>query len=403
MRVDGFEVFAVANPSPTVGGPVWFFVRLDAGTWSGFGEVAASALFSPASAVKEQIEHFVEDFVVGQDVRAIESFVQRTRNSHYSRTPDLTKVAVLSGIEIAMWDLLGKSLGVPVHVLLGGAVRDRVRMYSYLAVPDGAGAAEFWTDESAVREAAKQHFSSGFTAVKVDPFPLLTGADSIAGQFVPVQPTRTALTRAESIVAAIRAATGDGDIALGTHGQFTASGALRVASRMEPFDLLWFEEPVPPDVPLEMARVARAIRTPVAAGERLASVTGFADLARIGAASIFNPDVSQVGGVLELRKVAALAEAHGLQVTPHVFGGPIAAAASLQVAATLPNLLILEGNGQYDGPYADLLLDPLEWRAGELWLSDRPGLGHDLNERQARAWAASDERLPYQHHLSTAR
>ncbi|GIH16571.1 mandelate racemase/muconate lactonizing enzyme family protein [Rugosimonospora africana] len=392
MRVNGFEVFAVANPTPSIGGPVWMFVRIDTDTGtSGYGEIFTSSVYSRPLTLVRVIEGMVEDFVLGRPVEEIESLYQRVYNSHYTHIADLTKLAVLSGIEVALWDALGKSLGRPVHALLGGRIRRSVRLYSYLSPPpDGPSGAAFWSDPEAVGRRAAQLVDEGFTGLKLDPFPLLTGGDSLAGQFVPVQPTGELLDHTEALLAAIRSAVGSrADLMLGTHGQFTTSGAVRVARRIERFDPLWFEEPVPPELAEEMALVARSTTVPIAAGERLASKAEFARLVRHDAASIFNFDVSQVGGLLEAKKISALAEATFRQVTPHVFGGPLVAAASLQLALTLPNLLIMEGNGRYDGVYAELLDEPLHWERGYLWPTDRPGMGHDLNEELARELAVT--------------
>lgn len=397
MKISGYEVFPVANPRPDVGGPVWMFVRLDSDACiSGYGEVFTSSAYSPPLTLARVIGDFIEEFAVGQDPANTEAFFLSVYNSHYTRSSDLLKMAMTAGVEIAMWDLVGKDLGRPVHALLGGPVRDGVRMYSYLTPPAGVDSARFWADDEAITARTREYLALGFTALKVDPFPLLTGADTLAGQYVPVQPTEAQLTDAERILGAIRGAMGTrASLIVGTHGQFTASGAIRVARRIERFDPLWFEEPVPPEIPGEMAKVARAARVPIAAGERLGSKAGFAELIRAGAASIFNPDVTQVGGILEMRKIAALAEANGVQVTPHVFGGPLAAAASLQVALTLPNLLIVEGNGTYDGVHAELVTAPLDWHDGHLWPSDRPGIGHDLNEELARELVVTDQALQY--------
>lgn len=373
------------------------FVRLDSDACiSGYGEVFTSSAYSPPLTLARVIGDFIEEFAVGQDPANTEAFFLSVYNSHYTRSSDLLKMAMTAGVEIAMWDLVGKDLGRPVHALLGGPVRDSVRMYSCLSPPAGVDSARFWADDEAITARTREYLALGFTALKVDPFPLLTGADTLAGQYVPVQPTEAQLTDAERILGAIRGAMGTrASLIVGTHGQFTASGAIRVARRIERFDPLWFEEPVPPEIPGEMAKVARAARVPIAAGERLGSKAGFAELIRAGAASIFNPDVTQVGGILEMRKIAALAEANGVQVTPHVFGGPLVAAASLQVALTLPNLLIVEGNGTYDGAYAELVTAPLDWHDGHLWPSDRPGIGHDLNEELARELVVTDQALQY--------
>jgi galactonate dehydratase len=397
VKISGYEVFAVANPTPSIGGPVWLFLRLDTDSGiSGYGEVFTSSVFSPPLTFKQMISSMIEDFAIGHDPQELELFFHNVYNSHYTRSSDMTKMAIASGIEIAMWDIVGKALGQPVHALLGGRMRRSVRMYSYLNPPADAPA-DFWSQPELVGERAAELIDLGFTGLKLDPFPLLTSGDSLAGQFVPVQPTRDLLEHGESVLAAVRGAVGTkADIMVGTHGQFTAAGAIRVAERIAPFDPLWFEEPVPPENPAEMGKVARATRIPIAAGERLVSKGAFAELVRYDAAAIFNFDVTQLGGLLVSRKVAALAEANGIQITPHVFGGPLVAVASMQLAATLPNFLILEGNGVYDGIHADLLDVPLDWKRGYATPSDRPGMGHDLNEDLARSLAvAGDEKFQY--------
>lgn len=398
MKISGYEVFAVANPTPHIGGPVWMFLRLDSDTGlSGYGEVFQSSVFSPPLTLSRMISDLIEEFAIGRDPQELELFLHSINNSHYTRSPDLTKMAIASGVEVAMWDLIGKSLGQPVHALLGGRMRRSVRMYSYLMPPQGIASDDFWSRPEAIGERAAELVDWGFTGLKLDPFPLLTGGDSLSGQVVPVQPTRDLLERAETILAAIRGAVGTrADVMVGTHGQFTAAGAVRVADRIARFDPLWFEEPVPPGNPAEMAKVARATTVPIAAGERLVSKAAFAELVRNDAAAIFNYDVSQIGGLLEARKIAGLAEANGIQITPHVFGGPLVAVASMHLSVTLPNLLIQEGNGVYDGFYAELLDEPLDWTRGYLVPSDRPGMGHDLNEDVAREHAVSaDDRFQY--------
>jgi galactonate dehydratase len=402
LTVVGGEVFAVANPMPRVGGPVWLFVRLDTDTGvSGYGEIFTSSLFSRPLTTAQIVADFIEDFVVGRRAWDRELIYLGAYNSHYTHAGDMVKTAVLSGVDIALWDIIGKAVELPVHDLLGGRMRERVRMYTYLTPPEHADGPEFWSEEAAVAERAREFVDRGFTALKLDPFPLLTGLDSEAGQYVPITPSLDALDRAESIVATIRAAVGGrADIMIGTHGQFTAAGAVRLARQLEQYRPMWFEEPVPPERPDEMALVARSTCIPIAAGERLTSKWQFAALARASGAAIFNFDVTQVGGLTEGKKIAVLAEASLLQVTPHVFGGPLVAAASCQLALTLPNLLIMEGNGTYDGAYAELVTNPLNWSAGHLVPSGRPGIGHDLNEHVARQWAVTaDDTFQYVKHL----
>ena len=397
MRITGYEVFPFANPTPHIGGPVWIFLRLDTDAgFSGYGEVFSSSLYSPPRTVERVLSDMIEEFAVGRDPGELERFVHAVYNSHFTHSGDLGKHALSSAIEIAMWDILGKALDRPVYALLGGRMRDRVRMYSYISPPAGIDDETFWEDDQLIADRCRELRSVGFTGLKLDPFPLLTSGESLAGQFPPVQPTERQLERADRILGAVRSGVGsDFSVIVGTHGQFSASGAARVAARIEKHDPLWFEEPVPPDLPGEMAKVAVGTAIPIAAGERLAGKAAFAELIRNGAAGIFNLDVSQVGGLLESKKIAALAEANGVQVTPHCFGGPLVAAASMHLALTLPNFLIMEGNGTYEGTYADILVQPLNWQRGYLLPSERPGIGHDLDEDYARAHRVTGETFQY--------
>ena len=178
------------------------------------------------------------------------------------------------------------------------------------------------------------------------------------------------------------------DILFGTHGQFTAGGAIRLAKAIEPYDPLWFEEPVPPDMPEVMAQVARGTSIPVATGERLATKWEFARVIENRAASILQPDLGRSGGILETKKVAAMAEAFNIQVAPHCYCGPIVAAANIQLATTLPNFLILESIKQWDGFHEKLLKKKIEWQDGHVIPSKEPGLGVELNEDvcEAHPW-----------------
>ena len=189
-----------------------------------------------------------------------------------------------------------------------------------------------------------------------------------------------------AITGAIREAVGSrADLLFGTHGQFTAAGAIRLAQRLEQFDPLWFEEPTQPDQPEEMARVARQTSIPVATGERLTTITEFAALARHQAAAIWQPNLGRCGGLLAGKKIAAIAEASGCQIAPHLYSGPILGAANIQLAATLPNLLIVEGIQDWSGFHAELLTTPIRWEDGHVIPSTEPGLGVELNEAVALA------------------
>lgn len=392
MRITGVTTFPVEVPAPQRGGRVWLFLRLDTDAGiSGYGEVMMLACaFSPL-VMAGMVEDLVANRLIGHDPHDVEllweTLYARAGYSHY---PEQTKVAIISGVEMACWDIVGKDAGQPVHRLLGGAVRDRVRTYTYIYPDDAAGMTshELWVRPEAVAERARHYAEQGFTGVKLDPFGSTLTEGQGLGQVIPVQYSLEALDTAEAVTRQIREAVGSTcDILIGTHGQMTAAGAIRLAKRLEQYDPLWFEEPVPPENMAEMALVARGTSIPITTGERLTTKYDFARLIQHQAAAIFNLDVGQVGGILETKKIAAMAEAHYLQISPHVYGGPIIAAASIQIAACCPSFLIMESIEQFGWFHAELLETPIIWRDGYLIPSDRPGLGHDLNEDVARRHA----------------
>jgi galactonate dehydratase len=395
MKITGVETFPIEVPPPHKGGTVWLFLRLDTDAGiSGYGEVMMLASAFRPRAMATLVEDLVETRLLGHDPydveRLWETLYARAGYSHY---PEQTKVAIISGLETACWDIVGKDVDRPVHRLLGGAVRDRVRTYTYIYPDDEGGVDrhEMWTQPDLVAERAAHYADLGFTGVKLDPFGFAPTPDQGLGQTVPVQYSLAALDTAEAVIRAIREAVGSRcDILVGTHGQMTAAGAIRLARRLEPYDPLWFEEPVPPENMAEMAKVARGCRIPITTGERLTTKYDFARLIEHEAAAIFNLDVGQVGGILESKKIAAMAEAHYLQISPHVWGGPIIAAASVQLGACCPNFLIMESIERFGGLHAELLDEPLEWRDGYVVVPDRPGLGHNLDEEVARSLAPAE-------------
>jgi 2-dehydro-3-deoxyphosphogalactonate aldolase len=395
MKITGVETFPIEVPPPHKGGTVWLFLRLDTDAGiSGYGEVMMLASAFRPRAMATLVEDLVETRLLGHDPydveRLWETLYARAGYSHY---PEQTKVAIISGLETACWDIVGKDVDRPVHRLLGGAVRDRVRTYTYIYPDDEGGVDrhEMWTQPDLVAGRAAHYADLGFTGVKLDPFGFAPTPDQGLGQTVPVQYSLAALDTAEAVIRAIREAVGSRcDILVGTHGQMTAAGAIRLARRLEPYDPLWFEEPVPPENMAEMAKVARGCRIPITTGERLTTKYDFARLIEHEAAAIFNLDVGQVGGILESKKIAAMAEAHYLQISPHVWGGPIIAAASVQLGACCPNFLIMESIERFGGLHAELLDEPLEWRDGYVVVPDRPGLGHNLDEEVARSLAPAE-------------
>jgi 2-dehydro-3-deoxyphosphogalactonate aldolase len=212
--------------------------------------------------------------------------------------------------------------------------------------------------------------------------------------FDPRQLSLEALEHTEKFVKSVREAVGSKcDLLFGTHGQMTTSSAIRLAKRLEKFDPLWFEEPVPPENVEEMARVARSTSIPVATGERLATKYEFARLLKKQAASILQMALGRVGGILEAKKIAGMAEAFYAQIAPHLYCGPIEGAANIQIDTCSPNFLIQEGIQTWDGFHAEILKEPIRWEEGYIIPPAKPGLGVELNEEVTAKHPYTGKRL----------
>jgi 2-dehydro-3-deoxyphosphogalactonate aldolase len=317
-------------------------------------------------------------YVAGQDPHLIETIWRRVYSSGFTQHPDLTLMGVLSALEMACWDIIGKAAGQPVYQLLGGRVHEKIRTYTYI-YPTANETDAIYHDAQRSAERAVEYQKQGFTAIKFDPAGPYTAFDGR-------QLSLHELERSERFVRLMREAVGNTvDLLFGTHGQMTAAGAIRLAKRIEFADPLWFEEPVPPDSPEEMALVARATSIPIAAGERLTTKYDFARVLRANAAAILQMNLGRVGGLLEAKKIAGMAEAQHVQIAPHLYCGPVVGAANVQLATCSPNFLILEGIERWQGFHADILRKPIEWQDGYVIPSREPGLGVELNEEFARA------------------
>ncbi len=375
MRITDLKTFVVGNPPPHFGGRYFVFLKLvtDAGI-EGVGEVYGVP-FGPDT-VARMIRDVVERYVLGADPFKIERLWRIVYSAGYSQRPDLSLVGILSGLEMACWDIVGKELDRPVYELLGGQVHERLRSYSYLYPEPGDPTCVYRDPELAAQRAA-EYVAKGFTAVKFDPVGPYSAFD-------PRQLSLEALEHAERFVRRLREAVGDRcDLLFGTHGQMTAAGAIRLARRVEPFDPLWFEEPTPPEMPEEMAKVARQTTIPIATGERLATKYEFARVLQIGSASILQMALGRAGGLLEAKKIAGMAEAHYAQIAPHLYCGPIEGAANIQLATCSPNFLILESIQTWGGFHGQILKAPIVWQDGYVVPPSAPGLGVELDEEVA--------------------
>ncbi len=377
MKLTDIRTFVVGNPPPHFGGRYFVFVKLTTNdNVSGIGE-AYCVPFEP-HLVARMIEDVFDRYVRGNDPHDIETMWRRVYSSGFTQHPDLTLMGILSALEMACWDIIGKAAGQPVYKLLGGQVHERLRAYTYI-YPRPGDATDVYHDPDLAATRAGEYLAQGFTALKFDPAGPYSAFDGR-------QLSLEALDLSARFAGTLRAAVGDrADLLFGTHGQMTAAGAIRLARRLEPYDPLWLEEPVPPDAPDEMAKVARATSIPIATGERLATKYDFARLLKAGAAAILQMNLGRVGGILEAKKIAAMAEVDHVQIAPHLYCGPVVGAANIQIATCSPNFLILESIESWGGFHAEILQSPIRFEDGHVIPPTAPGLGVELNEAVALA------------------
>jgi galactonate dehydratase len=332
--------------------PRWLFLKVhtDAGI-VGLGEPIVEGRAQTVAAAVQEIGRYL----VGQDPRRIEHHWQAIyRGQFYRGGPVLC--SALSGIEQALWDIMGKWLGQPVYQLLGGAVRDRIRVYGWVG-------GETYGDYI---ESAKVSAGHGFSALKV----------GLAGS-VRLVDTPALVEENVRRFADIRAAVGPSvDVGIDFHGRCSPAMSIRLAKALEPYHPMFIEEPVLPENVDALATVARATSIPIATGERLFTKWGFREVLEKQAAAILQPDLSHCGGILEAKKIAAMGECYYAAVAPHCPLGPIALAASLHLDACTPNFLVQE----HVTTGAGYLKRPFEIVEGHIALPAGPGLGVELDE-----------------------
>ncbi len=378
MRLQDLDILIVAPPAPGWGGRYWILVKLttDDGI-TGWGECYAASV--GPEAMRAVIGDVFARHMQGESPENVELMFRRAYSAGFTQRPDLTVMGAFSGLEIACWDILGKARGRPVWALLGGRMNDRLRSYTYLYPAPGQDPAEFWVNADWQAEAAAARVAEGFTAVKFDP----AGPYTIHGGH---EPAASDISRSETFCARIRAAVGDrADLLFGTHGQFSTAGAIRMGRAIAPWNPLWYEEPIPPDLLPEFAEVARGQPVPLATGERLTTKAEFATLLRLGGVRILQPALGRVGGIWEAKKIAALAEGFNAQIAPHLYAGPVEWAANLHLAASIPNLLIVETIEQGGAFHQRLIRNAIRWEDGYIRTPDAPGLGIEIDEDLARA------------------
>ncbi len=339
------------------------FVKVE--TDQGIHGIGEAYSCGPDQATVAAINDFKE-WLVGQDPRNIEHLWATMYN--FSRFPGGSVInAAISGIEHALWDIAGKAAGLPVYRLLGGKCRERVRVYQ------GIGGAEPQQLAENARAVVEKY---GYTAVKMSPHP--PGMHAAPYNAV----TRAAGQR----IRAVRDALGsDADIAVDIHAMFfELSRAIRVARAIEPYQPFWLEEPIRPENVDAMAKLASHVSVPLASGECNYTKFEFQRILQAQALDIIQPDICLCGGVLEMKKIAAMAEAHYVVVAPHNPMGPVANVVNTHFAASTPNFLILEYTPDDVPPRRDLVREPLAVHGGYLPIPDKPGWGIELNEEAFR-------------------
>lgn len=376
MKLQDLDIIVTSPPAPGWGGRYWILVKLttDDGI-TGWGECYAASV--GPDAMRAVIEDVFARHMAGESPENIELMFRRAYSSGFTQRPDLTVMGAFSGLEIACWDILGKARDRPVWALLGGRMNDRIRAYTYLYPLPHHDLSQFWTSPEMAAESALDCVSRGYTAIKFDP----AGPYTMRGGHMPAM---SDISLSVAFCRAIREAAGDrADLLFGTHGQFTTAGAIRLGQALEPYSPLWYEEPIPPDNIEEMARVARAVRIPVATGERLTTKAEFAAVLRAGAAEILQPALGRAGGIWEMKKVAAIAEAHNAQLAPHLYAGPVEWAANVALATSIPNILMAE---TIETPFHSALIKGgITVEDGFITPPDTPGLGIEVDEALARA------------------
>ncbi|WP_335986195.1 galactonate dehydratase [Glycomyces sp. MUSA5-2] len=365
MNIAKIETFLVP--------PRWLFVRIETDDGVvGWGEPVVEGRAEAVAAVVEALA----ERLVGTDASRIEDHWQvMTKGGFYRGGPVLS--SAVAGIDQALWDVKGKALGVPVYDLLGGAVRDKVRVYTWI----GGDSAQ------ALAEDALRAKENGFDAVKCN----------AAAQLGPIE-SPAAVKRIAEQFTELRSAVGDDlDIAIDFHGRFSTAMTRRVLPLLEPVMPLFVEEPVTPEFSRDLAMVTAGTSIPIATGERLFSRWDFRDVLPTGIA-VAQPDLSHAGGISEVRRIAAMAEAHGVALAPHCPLGPIALASSLQVDFATPNFLIQEQSlgihYNQGNDLMDYLVDPSVFAFDEGYVArpTTPGLGIEVDEAAVRKAAEQGHR-----------
>lgn len=333
------------------------------------GAVGWGEAYTQAGREKSIEQHVanISSYLIGSDPFHIRNFTRVVYEDVLGKRGAMDAFCAVSGIEQALWDIIGKRLGAPVYNLLGGPCRKRIRVYA-----NGWSYGSMNNEPEELAKKALQTVKMGFTALKFDPFP---------GPWRPFI-SRTDEESAVNNVQAVREAVGpDIDILIEVHRRLAPMHAIRLAGMMEKFAPFWYEEPVPADNIDALTEVKHTIRIPVVTGETLYTKSAFRVVLEKRAADILNPDVASCGGILELTEIAAMAEPYYIAMSPHNYNSTtIALAATIQAAAVMPNFLITEYFVNFMETGNTISVNPFKVEGGYIALPTEPGLGLEIDE-----------------------
>ena len=339
---------------------------------TGWGEITTTT--QAANRALTTMVRQLNDLVVGEDPARIERIWHKVFRSFTYMGSRGAACEALSGLDIALWDIRGKELGLPIYELLGGAVRDDVPLYCH---PDQS---QFDTPENLYKE-IRAIVDSGHTAFKFDPFPRSTEEGFSAQEYLDGKLSRKGERVAAEITAQVRAAAGpDVELLIDAHGRFNVPTAIRLCRALkEAGDIDWFEEPVPVESYHALRQVREKVNASISVGERLHTRWEFVPILENELADYIMPDVTWTGGISELKKIATMAEAYYVPVSPHDASGPINVVAGAQVMITVPNFYRVETMRWDLSRYNPMILTPLDNSGGSLHLTDAPGHGVEMN------------------------
>jgi galactonate dehydratase len=362
-------------------GRPWLFIVIE--TDEGVSGLGECSLYTGTRMVSETLQ-MIKPQLIGLDPSHIEEIWQRIFRRYLRIGARGIVWGVASGIDIALWDIKGKMLGAPIYQLLGGPVRDHVPLYTH--VPDALN--EQMTPQDAVNAALKAR-AEGFEAIKTDPFRWARQRSGpFQGATVVEQPSQKIINEAATWVSALRdALEPDHEIMVDAHARFDVASAIRAAQVLEPLNLTWFEEPVPPESSAALRQVREQTRIPICVGESLFTRYDFMPVLEGRLADYLMPDVAWTGGISELRRIAALAETYYVRVAPHFALGPVALMASFHVCMTTPNLYRQECFHSWFDDFKKVVTPVFDCHDGALWPSGAPGLGMELKMEGVAAYA----------------